>query len=102
MGIGARHVWRWRRGGPLDNLSGARGQAVIETTFSMIIVVIMALAVLRFFLWSMEDMTARRQAHTDVLLNTGKRNKCDGTRCAAMATRPKFFEYVPPQAEIAK
>ncbi len=73
-------------------------------TFSMIIVVIMALAAVRFFLWSLEDMSARRQAHSDILRNRGGINQCsdNSPKCAAMATRPKFYEYSLPKAEIAK
>ncbi len=71
------------------------GQAMIEVTFSVVVIVGLLLGMIRVFTWVGVDLSSRRGAHEDVLLSVVN---------AACATdvyrqiRPSFYEGTPINA----
>lgn len=83
-------------GGRPEQAARGAGQAAIELTFSLIIVVVLIIGTVRFFFWAARDLSARREAHEAVLKDTGRGRPGD----VANAIRPKFFEYSPPDSLV--
>lgn len=71
------------------------GQAMIEVTFSVVVIVALLLGMIRVFTWVGLDLSKRRIAHEDVLVNpVNAANATDVYR----QIRPAFYEGTPMNA----
>ncbi len=73
------------------------GQATIESTFSIIVIVMLILSMIRLFFWVGSDLAARRVAHEQVLLTpvSGGPGTIDENY---RQIRPMFYEGSPMDA----
>ncbi len=74
------------------------GQAVLEFTFSMVILVLLIMGLIKVFLWTGIDLAERRKAHERVLTQT-----LPGTEAVyeLRQIRPTFFFSAPVNAAWA-
>ena len=71
------------------------GQASIEITFSVIVVVMLMLSMVRVFYWVSNDLSARRQAHEQTLTNMVNSSAVDDNY---RQIRPVYYEGTPIDA----
>ncbi len=81
-----------------ENMRRIQGQVNIEITFSMIIIVMLLLSMIRVFFWVGNDLASRRQAHEDTMTGDIPENMDSSTDKSYKQIRPVFYEGTPLDA----
>ena len=76
----------------------SRGQVNIEITFSMIIIVMLLLSMIRVFFWVGNDLADRRRAHEDTLTGDEPADYAPSLDKNYKQIRPVFYEGTPIDA----
>lgn len=76
----------------------SRAQAMIEVTFSVIVIVALILGMIRVFAWVSRDLSTRRGAHEQVLMSPVAPGSA--TVDTYRQLRPEFFEGSPVDAAL--
>ena len=82
----------------LRSLRSWSGQAMIESTFSIIVIVLLILSMIRVFFWVGSDLARRRAAHEQTLITPIVNPNAGNIDEVYRQIRPMFYEGSPMDA----